>query len=423
MTQQPPPPSGAPDAAPRLPTGAAVEVLVGAVAHGGHAVARLDGRVLFVRHALPGERVLARVSDGDPADGPTRRFVRADAVEVLAASPDRVQAPCAWARPGGCGGCDLQHVALPAQRAWKAAVLAEQLQRLAGITWTGAVEAVGEVAGAGPGLGWRTRVHLAVDGDGRAGLHPVRSHAVLGVGDCLLAHPAALAAQVLATPWPGADGVDVTVDDDGCRSVVAVPAAAATRGRRPAQAHQHAAGRDFVVSGPGFWQVHPDAAGALAAAVAAAAQASPGERALDLYAGVGLFAAGLAQAVGPSGRVDVVESSGLACADARANLADLRQAVVHRSRVDTFLSRWHPSADLVVLDPPRAGAGADVVAAVAATGATRVVYVACDPAALARDVATFAERGYRLAGLRAYDLFPMTHHLEVVAQLVSGRPG
>ena len=534
--------------------GRRVEVDVGPVAHGGHCVARVGdepgGRVLFVRHALPGERVVATVTEGRPKDA----YWRADATEVLRASPDRVRPPCRWAGPGMCGGCDLQHVAVPAQRALKAAVVREQLARLAGLDVDVTVEAVpvpgraapdgadraGPGAGAGPddGLGWRTRVGFAVDASGRPGLRAHRSHHVVPVDRCLIASAGADAAGVPDLTWPGASAVDVVApvppddagtddagtddagtddagtDDAGTTGTtgttgtsghaadrpsgrllvitprpgatrrprvpqvvpgdsvaVAPPPPAPRRGRsRPAPATEAALERvrgrtwvsevvdgvpglepmTFRVTGTGFWQAHVAAAATLTAAVLDVLDPARGESALDLYSGSGLFTAALAQRVGATGSVTAVEGDARAVADARRSLrgAD-RVSLVHAPVSPATLaglgSRGAPAepapdgaapdgptdpsagpsdaddgarVDLVVLDPPRSGARADVVRAVAALAPRAVAYVACDPAALARDLATFGEAGYVLAGLRAFDLFPMTHHVECVAHLV-----
>jgi len=371
-----------------------LELQVDAVAHGGHCVARHDGRVVFVRHALPGERVRA-VVDEDTGGG----FCRADAVAVLAASPDRVAAPCTWARAGGCGGCDLQHVAPPAQRGWKAQVLAEQLRRLAGVHRDVEVE---ELPG-GP-LGWRTRVRLAVDDEGRAGLRAHRSHDVLAVADCPLAPPGALAPVLGQRFAPGE--VEVVVDAGG-----------AVHAGDDEPVTVRAAGREWRLSPGVFWQVHPALPEVLAQVVGEWATAPRGGTAWDLYGGVGLFAAVLAEQVGPDGSVTVVESARAAVDDGRAALADLPQVGWRVGRVEKVLVGLPGPPDVVVADPPRKGLGRAVVDALAAHGPERVVYVACDPAALARDVAFFAERGYTLAELRAFDAFPMTHHMECVALL------
>ncbi|MDP9408274.1 MAG: hypothetical protein M3P95_10535, partial [Actinomycetota bacterium] len=187
---------------------------------------------------------------------------------------------------------------------------------------------------------------------------------------------------------------------------------------------EEAAGRRFEVSAGGFWQVHPAAGPTLVEAVLAGLAPRPGDRALDLYAGAGLFTAPLAVAVGERGRVHAVESEPRACADAARNCADLPQVRVHTARVDAGLldASWAARPDLVVLDPPRAGAGLTVTRRLAASGARRIAYVACDPASLARDLGEFLAQGWRLVSLRAFDLFPMTAHVECLAVLEPGAP-
>ncbi|XVX18789.1 class I SAM-dependent RNA methyltransferase [Actinomycetota bacterium] len=399
-----------------LGPGDEVEVEVGPVAHGGHFVARHEGRVLFVRHALPGERVRVRVTSGGPGD----RFLRADAVAVLTPSPDRVTPPCPYAVPGGCGGCDLQHVALPRQRALKAEVVAEQFRRLAGEDVDVEVE---PVPGDHDGLGWRTRVEFAVDEAGRPGLRPHRSHDVIPVEDCLIASDGVRSSGVLDREWPGQRAVDAVAPSVGEPVCVPVPDGEPDA---PAVTERVAVGEwseDFTLSARGFWQVHPGAAATFVGAVLEMLEPAEGERAVDLYAGVGLFAAALADAVGPDGAVLAVESDHGAVESAAANLAGRDWVEVRAGRVDRALRplvRQGIRADLVVLDPPRTGAGKGVIADLVRLGVRRIAYVACDPAALARDTAYLRDRGYRRTALRAFDAFPMTHHMECVALFEPG---
>ena len=469
------------DVEPAYAVGQTVEVTTVDVAQGGWCVARPEGLpVLFVRHALPGERVLARVTEV------TSRFARADAIEVREASPDRVEPPCPNAHPGGCGGCDWQHASLPAQRALKAAVIAQQLRRVAGLELDGEItvealpEAEGPEATTESGLGWRTRVQFAVRPDGLAGLRAHRSHEVIDIGDCPIAHPAIRDLGLLDYSWEGAGTVEAAAGgpEQGHRDrvVILTRAGRAPRGRRAAgsvpgsraardergrdvrvrsedravevfpqdavdaveaesvlirSAHrltplrgpqflaEFAAGRHWQVSAGGFWQVHPAAADTLSAAVTEALEPKPGDSALDLYCGAGLFAGVLAPLVGADGSVTAIESDAAAVRDARANLTGYPWVAVHRNDVALAVAdRGLPQARLVVADPPRAGLAREVVDYLTGDSrAERFAYVSCDPATLARDLGLLIAGGWRVDGLRAFDAFPMTHHVECVVTL------
>lgn len=371
-------------------------VTVGPVAHGGHCVARLDGRVVFVRHTLPGEQVRVRLTDVSKP-----RLWRGDAVEILAASPDRVVPNCSVAGPGLCGGCDWQHASAAAQRELKRRVVAEQLDRLAGLRWEGAVEQV-----PGNGFGWRTRMRYLAEG-GRLGMRAHRSHLVVPLppDGCAIA---ASAPPLVPSDYTG----EVVVAGGGAVADSIVADQVVVAG--PAVRTERVAGRSYRVAADGFWQVHPAAAETLVAAVLAGLDPSPGETALDLYCGVGLFAGALADR---RAEVRGVESWAGAVALARTNVPE---AEFTTSRVDRFLARNRRAVDLVVLDPPRTGAGAEVVAGVARLRPRAVTYVACDPASVARDLKTFARHDYFAESIRAFDLFPQTHHVECVATLVPG---
>jgi tRNA/tmRNA/rRNA uracil-C5-methylase (TrmA/RlmC/RlmD family) len=397
------------------------ELEVGAVAAGGACVGRApDGRVVFVRHALPGERVRAVVT------ATTTSYLRADAVEVLVASPDRVEAPCRYARPGGCGGCDWQHVALPRQRALKGQLVAEQLRRLAGLELAVDVEAVpGDV----DGLRWRSRVQFAVDRAGHAGLHRHRSHDLELVESCLIATDEVEAVGVERLSWPGATAVEVTAV--GAQRLVHISGRIADlpevdagvvvndRPRKVPHGVRHEVlGRSYEVAAGGFWQVHPGAATVLSRAMLDGLDPQPGEHVVDLYAGVGLFAALLGDRVGETGSVLALESDPRACADAARNTADSPHVKVRTVVIDAATVRdkvGRPS--LVVLDPPRAGAGVEVAKAILQLQPRAVAYVACDPATFARDLKVFVTAGWEVTSLRAFDLFPMTEHVELVAIL------
>ena len=342
----------------RSRVGERFEAEVGPVAHGGHCVARLpepEARVVFVRHALPGERVLVEITEGTDGD----RFWRGDAVSVLTPSPDRVAAPCP----------------------------------VAGLS----VEGVPVEGRADDGLRWRTRQRYAVLPDGRPAMRAHRSHHLVPLEDCLIATEDARPAR--------ADG---SLVEEG----------APRPSRDPVEHEVSAAGSShrFTAAADGFWQVHPEAPRVLVETVLALRDPQPGDRALDLYAGVGLFARFVGEATGA--RVVAVEADRAACQHARANLSALKAAAVECGPTDRVLrAGFDEPFDLVVLDPPREGAKRAVVEQVVDRRPRAVAYVACDPAALGRDVAIFAEHGYALTAIRAFDLFPMTHHVECVALL------
>ncbi|MEN3304014.1 MAG: hypothetical protein V7603_216 [Micromonosporaceae bacterium] len=381
---------------------------VGPVAHGGHWVARAaDGRVVFVRHALSGERVLAEVTEEHPG------YLRADALELLSGpAAERVAPPCRFAgfpgelagpRGGTCGGCDFQHVAPEHQRELKAAVVREQLTRLARLT-PAEVEDLGVRVAELPGSvsGWRSRLRYTVDAAGRAGLHAFRSHEVVPVDRCLIAHPALQALPVTAEEWPDDDEVAVIASSGGDVTVV----------EPGTTVRERAVGRLWTIPAGVFWQVHPAAPDAFADAVLDLLDPRPTDRAWDLYGGVGLFAAALSPRVAS---VVLVESDAGAARAARSCLADLSNVHIVRSTVERF--RFSDAPDIVVLDPPRSGAGSRVVREIAAAAPRAIAYVACDPAAFARDLATLRSLGWRLSALRCFDAFPMTHHVELIALL------
>jgi len=369
---------------------------VGPPAHGGHCVARVDGKVVFVRHALPGEVVEVSITEDTH-----ERYARGDAVRIIEAAPGRVEPPCPVAGPGGCGGCDLQHADLATQRELKRQIVAEQLRRLGGYEWDGEVESVPPASG----LGWRTRMRYQVTAAGHLGLRAHRSHDVIELPEqgCLLAHPDQ---PVLAGEYE--PGSEVVVAGRGPSSAVLVDGQLV---EGAATIVERAAERTWRVSANGFWQVHEAAADTLVDAVMSGLEPHRGESAWDLYCGVGLFAGPLVDA-GVS--VRGVELSRGAVREASRNVPEAR---FEAGRVEQVVRRWPNRVDLVVCDPPRTGVGKLVAEHVVRRRPRRVAYVACDPAALGRDVGTFAAAGFHLRSLRAFDIFPMTHHVECVAIL------
>ena len=389
-----------------------VELRTTAMAVGGEAVAReAGGRVVFVSGALPDELVEVELSDEKAT------FARGSVISVLEASPGRVAPPCPHLAEG-CGGCDWQHATEELQRSLRRAMVVEVLERSAKITDP-------EVR-SGPDLraeGLRTTVRGVAGPDGRFGFHRRRSHDIVVVERCLIAHP--LVDEIIATSsFPPGSTVTIRVGArTGERMVVVAPRASGTRvpdgvqvvgadelrrGHR-AWIHEEVAGRTWRISAGSFFQASPEGAEALidAASAFVADHAPNAERLVDLFCGVGLFAG----ALGARRSVIGVERSASAVADARHNLADLDARLVK-----VALGRWRASpADVVVADPARNGLGVEGVAAVKATGADLCVLVSCDPAALGRDAGLIEAAGYRHVGSTVVDLFGHASHIEVVS--------
>jgi tRNA/tmRNA/rRNA uracil-C5-methylase (TrmA/RlmC/RlmD family) len=462
--------------APAAPAKEAAQELVldvGPVAHGGHCVARHEGRVIFVRHGIPGEKVRVRLTDA----GESAKFWRADVVEVLDASPDRVDhfwhaadSRRAWGHGHPpVGGAEFGHIALDRQRRLKSAVLAEQLKRLAAVDPLPRREGAGEdpveaVAGnstetdphydAGTGLGWRTRASFSVTPGGKLGMHAHRSDHIIPIREMPLAGDGINRLRLWDIDLQGIDRVEVAAPSNGSRPLVLLAPAPGMKPRRisaiaaqlpdgvsvatfdpltdevePVKGRtwvqESAAGHEYRVSGAGFWQIHRDAPGALVGAVTGFLHdggfLGPGSVVADLYAGAGLFTAPLADAVGETGSVLSVEGAPGTSKDARKNLHGAPQVEIVQGRVERILRQKPRNFDALVLDPPRAGAGKAVVSQLIAAGPRAIAYVSCDPASFARDVGYFQQGGWSLAGLRAFDLYPHTHHLETVA-LLTPRP-
>ena len=388
-----------------LSVGQRFVVTIEKIAHGGHFIARHLGAVIFVRHAIPGEEVEIEITTTGSS------FNRADVVKVVSPSSDRVSAPCQFAHRAGCGGCDFQHISLERQRQLKSQVITEQFARIAKKEVTVQVEEVG-----GP-LGYRTRFTAVTTRDGALGFRQARSNKVVPVSDCRILQPELKYQELSNRKWKGDLQVEVSISSTGERTI----ATGYTRDESPVRTSE---GPDIAtylvnefpleVSQRSFWQSHKEAPRTLTDAVLKFAQIKSGDHLLDLYGGVGLFTSQFLELVGESGRVDLVEGSKSATGDALRNFAEHSNVGIHTGDVEKILPRFS-KADVIILDPPREGAGKNVVESMVSLKPRAIVYVACDPAALARDSAYLESSGYELTDIRAFDLFPMTQHIESVA--------
>ncbi len=387
----------------RLQVGQQVTVDIEKIAHGGHCVARFEGQVIFVRYAIPGESALVEIT------AVNSKMARGDAISILTPSKYRRAAPCQYARPGGCGGCDFQHIELAHQRTLKAEVIVEQFSRLGGLELSCEVKEVAPE----DGLHWRTRMDFAIGASGRIGLFGNRSNEVVEVEDCLIADAPMNVAALSSRRWNGDDRIEVASTSTGQVSV-------SRAGRSisgPTQLVEKVGGFTYQISPQSFWQAHKSAPSTLVAEVIAKLELKPGEVACDLYGGVGLFTAAMAKEVGPQGKVHLIEADRRAISDAQRIFKGAGNVEIHPGTVESRLPKIS-DPDVILLDPPRTGAGEEVVTVMARTHPRAIVYVSCDPASLARDAKLFLASGYKIDFLVGYDLFPQTQHVECVARFI-----
>ncbi|MCB1027732.1 MAG: class I SAM-dependent RNA methyltransferase [Microthrixaceae bacterium] len=399
-----------------------IELRVERPVAGGLGLARReDGRVVLVDGGLPGERVVVDLVED-------QRTTFGEVVEVLEANPQRVEVPHCPHVADGCGGCDHADAQPPLLRSMKAEVLADAMRRL------GKIDAPEITAGPDlPTENFRTTLRLGVT-DGRAGLFEVGTNDLVPLAVCVVAHPrlerivtegdfgdatevmvriGEATGEALVLVTPNSQGVVVPGPLDGETEARIIGADELEEHR--AWIHEEVAGRRFRVSARSFFQTRRDGAEALVSLVAdGLGTLSPGERLVDLYAGVGLFGAVLADRT-PGLKVTAVESARSSVADAKVNLSDAAEAGEARV-IASQVGKWRPSkAEVLVADPPRAGLGKAGVDKVEATGARRVVLINCDAAAAGRDAGLLVRRGYTLESVTLVDMFPHTHHTESVS--------
>lgn len=387
----------------RLKVGEVIEVEIGPIAHGGHFVARHNNQVIFVRHGITGEKVKIKVT------AVNSKIAHADVVEVLAPAVSRVSPPCKYA--GRCGGCDFQHIEINKQRQLKSEVVKEQFLRIGKIDLAqlGFELSVAEVEPVN-GLHWRTRMDLAVSPAGKIGFFGARSNEVVEIDDCLIADEHMNVSELAKRGWKSDARVEVAVSSTNELSVV-------RSGRSisgPAQLVEQVAGNSLKISPIAFWQSHRSAPITLVKAVLSQLEIKKSDHICDLYSGVGLFTAALINEISEQGFITLIESDKTAVSDARRIFANRKNIKILKGLVAQQLPTVE-RADLILLDPPRTGAGDIVIKQITKFRPRKIVYVACDPVSLARDAKTLLDSGYKLDHISAYDLFPMTQHIECVA--------
>lgn len=373
-----------------------LELEIGPVAHGGHFVARFEGRVVFVRHAITGERVIAKITEI------SKRFARADCVKVISPSQDRIQAECAYARPNGCGGCDFQHISPRRQRELKSQIIKEQFKRLANLEVDVLVEEVP------PAFGWRTRMEFNISKTGKVSMFKSRSNELIEIESCKLADPKISIESLNSSRLAPGSKIEVVVDGLGN-----LHSDLSKTDRLP----YFIDNQKFEVSFESFWQSHKSAPSLLTKVVTELSEYRPNDHVIDLYAGIGILSSPSLKTIGIGGRLTLIEESESAISDAKWNYSSASNVEFRNGRVEKEIQKLS-SCDLVILDPPRAGAGAKVLNEITRLAPRTIVYVACDPAALARDAGFLTAHSYEMDTVRAFDLFPMTQHMECVARFI-----
>ena len=407
-----------------------IDLKLSAMAHGGSALGRHQGQVIFVPYTIPGEKVRVELVES------RTRWARARLVEILEASPHRVEPPCPYFGADQCGGCHFQHIAYEAQAEFKGSVVADQLARIGGLHDAN----VQDIIGAAEPWSYRNHAQFSLTPQGQMGFLTADTNRVIPVKECLILDPllddlwaaldmrwpqlhrlslrcgSATGDLLAAFALDHYEDFDIDVDFPvSCVILLADGEAGVLMGN--AYLTECVAGRDYRISAGSFFQVNTAGAEALISVVADYLAPMPDDVLLDLYCGVGLFGLALAERVG---RVIAVEYDPSAIADFKHNARELDHVELLEGKAQSALPHLKQSVDLMLLDPPRSGAGEKVVDEMVRLAPRRIAYVSCDPATLARDARRLTERGYRLVEVQPIDLFPQTFHVESVALFAAG---
>ncbi|MGC9469873.1 MAG: 23S rRNA (uracil(1939)-C(5))-methyltransferase RlmD [Anaerolineae bacterium] len=399
-----------------------------AMAHGGEAIGRHEGRAVFVPYTIPGELIRAEiVEDHD-------RYARARLVEVLEPSSARVEPPCPYFGQNKCGGCQWQHIDTSVQTRIKGLVTLDQLGRVGRFEDPPVFEPIPDDSG------WEYRNHalFRVDPQGRLGFLSAGSHDVYPIDDCLIIHPLLSSLfKSLDMTYPELEWLEMRAgtatgdlmmliqakEEESPSLQVDFPVSIVQIRHDDAVAPligldyiiERIHDREFRISATSFFQVNSAQAAQLVNIVMGALDLQGTENVLDAYCGVGLFTAFLAE---EASAVTGIEANPPAVMDAGYNLADFDNVSLLKGSVEDLMSGVEERFDAIIVDPPRTGLAAEVVDAIVAQAADRLVYVSCDPATLARDLRRLVRQGYSLEWVQPVDLFPQTYHVENVALLV-----
>ena len=386
-----------------LNIGDIVTLNIGKIVHGGHFIARHNNQVIFVRHGISGEIANVKITSINS------KLAFGDAIEILKKSKDRVKSPCKYSKPGGCGGCDFQHISPEIQKNLKKIIIQDQFNRIAKIDINPEVISTEPLTG----LNWRSRLDLAISNNGKTGLYSHRSNEIIEIDECLIAVEQINKSKVFSKYWNTSDRLSISVSSENELNVN--------------QAGKNILGSDelkevvddntYTISPKSFWQSHKNAPRLLLQQVRKYAKIKLGDRICDLYGGAGLFTAPMAKLTGEAGEVHLIERDNDCIKDAKKMFKTKKNIIIHHGKVEQKLGKIK-NIDIIILDPPRNGAGKQVIHQIIDKKPKSIVYVSCDPTSLARDTKILIDNNYTLSNVLGLDLFPMTHHIECIASFI-----
>ena len=372
---------------------------IGNIANGGHFVARHDNQIIFVRHAISGEKAKVKIT------AINSKFAFGDAVEILQSSKDRVTPPCQYAHPEGCGGCDFQHINYDVQSDLKKEVLKDQFKRITKI------DILPEIITANPsnGLHWRSRLNLAISENKKVGLRAHKSNTVIEIDECLIALKEINKSDIFTKNW---DNENLKISCSSNNEINVSQFEKSIQG--PDKLTENVDKNTYTISPKSFWQSHINAPGLLLQQVMTEANIQQDEIVCDLYGGVGLFTLPVSKLIGKNGQVHLIEMNDTCIEDANNMFKHIDNIFIHHGTVEQKLGSIK-KIDTIILDPPRNGISKQVMNQMIEKKPHTIIYVSCNPSTLARDSKVLLDNKYSLNNIVGLDLFPMTHHIESVA--------
>ena len=383
-----------------LDIGDIITLDIGSIANGGHFIARHNNQIIFVRHSIPGEKANVKIT------AVNSKFAFGDAIEILKKSKDRVEAPCKYARPEGCGGCDFQHIKSQAQSILKRTVIQDQFKRIAKI------EVIPELISTEPsnGLNWRSRLNLSVSENKNLGFRAYRSNKIIEVDECLIALKGINDSEIFSKKWDNENNLKISYSSE--RDINISQFGKTVSGSN--NLREVVDDNKYEISPQSFWQSHKNAPRLLLEQVIKFANIKKSQKICDLYGGVGLFTLPISKLTGENGEVHLIEMDSICIKDASKMFGDVKNIFIHHGKVEQKLGSIK-KIDTIILDPPRNGVSKQVINQMIEKKPKSIIYVSCNPSTLARDSKNLLDNKYALSNIVGLDLFPMTHHIECVA--------